>query len=425
MNERVIHGGVLYLPILLTFLGWVLLRPHRRIRIAILMTTSWHAATLPWLNLWAQRQGWWQFQPHQLELFQIPLSFYIGWVVWWGMFSTLILGKLPHKYPLLWVSIGMIIFDLWTMPLLHPILLLGQGWLVGEALVIGIGFLPGLALAHFTMLDRRAEIRAWMISFAFALLAVGIAPFAIDSAPDLTISTLISQRSLILNCLFSITLTSLIALGLAGVREFAIEGRGTPIPFDPPKTLITTGIYRYLRNPMQTSMVLVLILWAIYLQSWLTFSIALISFIYSLGLARWSEESDLEARYGQKWLNYRKKVRTWLPSLEPQKTELATIYFDLQCDSCRDIAAWFSHKKLHGLIIADANHHPEAPLYRVTYESASGPPRQGVDAIACALGHIHLAWALLGWIAQIPGFLWLAEVIFSAQFSQRSRSAGE
>ena len=37
---------------------------------------------------------------------------------------------------------------------------------------------------------------------------------------------------------------------LWGVVDFARHGRGTPGPYDPPRVLVETGLYRAVRNPM-------------------------------------------------------------------------------------------------------------------------------------------------------------------------------
>src|SRR5262245_56057678 len=47
---------------------------------------------------------------------------------------------------------------------------------------------------------------------------------------------------------------TLLALGLTffvwSLRRFAVEGKGTLAPWDPPRQLVVLGPYRYVRNPM-------------------------------------------------------------------------------------------------------------------------------------------------------------------------------
>jgi len=44
------------------------------------------------------------------------------------------------------------------------------------------------------------------------------------------------------------------------VLEFARRGGGTPYPWDPPDRLVTSGPYAYVRNPMQLSTTLIMLL---------------------------------------------------------------------------------------------------------------------------------------------------------------------
>jgi len=39
--------------------------------------------------------------------------------------------------------------------------------------------------------------------------------------------------------------------------DFARKGHGTPVPIDPPKELVVTGLYRYIRNPMYVGALLI------------------------------------------------------------------------------------------------------------------------------------------------------------------------
>src|SRR5512142_1653172 len=52
-------------------------------------------------------------------------------------------------------------------------------------------------------------------------------------------------------------------IGLPCVWEFAWRGLGTPAPFDPPRKLVISGPYRYVRNPMYVGMGVVFIGFAV------------------------------------------------------------------------------------------------------------------------------------------------------------------
>jgi protein-S-isoprenylcysteine O-methyltransferase Ste14 len=45
----------------------------------------------------------------------------------------------------------------------------------------------------------------------------------------------------------------------SSLRTFAFEGQGTLAPWDPPLQLSVTGLYRYVRNPMISGVLMVLL----------------------------------------------------------------------------------------------------------------------------------------------------------------------
>jgi protein-S-isoprenylcysteine O-methyltransferase Ste14 len=99
--------------------------------------------------------------------------------------------------------------------------------------------------------------------------------------------------------------------------EFAWSGRGTPAPFDPPRRLVVSGLYRFVRNPMYVGMGIILIG-----EAWLTVRI---EFIYEtlILLAVVSafvivyEEPALRSKFGDDYIGYCRNVRRWIPRLTP------------------------------------------------------------------------------------------------------------
>lgn len=84
------------------------------------------------------------------------------------------------------------------------------------------------------------------------------------------------------------------------------------VPFDEARALVTTGFYRFTRNPMYLGMVLILAGAAVKSGStgaWLPIPlfIAVIHFNFILG-----EEEFLEEAFGASYLAYKAKVRRWI-----------------------------------------------------------------------------------------------------------------
>lgn len=107
----------------------------------------------------------------------------------------------------------------------------------------------------------------------------------------------------------------LIVLGIAitATAAGAFAHAGTPIrPFEPSTALVTTGVYRYTRNPMYLGLVLILLGAAVMfgtLSAFLPIPIFvwIIQTRFILG-----EEQFLEKLFGQQYLDYKRRVRRWL-----------------------------------------------------------------------------------------------------------------
>ncbi len=103
------------------------------------------------------------------------------------------------------------------------------------------------------------------------------------------------------------------------VWDFAWTGRGTPAPFDPPRRLVVTGLYRWVRNPMYVGMgiflvgealllpqitrqmlIMVVVLWAI---------VTVFILVY--------EEPTLRRLFGSDYEEYCRHVRRWIPRIKP------------------------------------------------------------------------------------------------------------
>ena len=157
------------------------------------------------------------------------------------------------------------------------------------------------------------------------------------------------------------------------MQEFVTRGRGTPVPFDPPRHIVTTGVYAYVANPMQLSAVLFLFLLALIIGNVWVASAALIAHVYSVGLAGWDEEADLRERFGADWPLYRQRVRKWIPRWRPWygETAIATLYVSAECGVCRQVAAWFEARNARARDVLPAEE-CAVPLTRITHQSTDG-----------------------------------------------------
>jgi len=98
------------------------------------------------------------------------------------------------------------------------------------------------------------------------------------------------------------------------VGLFAIRGKGTPAPFDPPRTFVTFGPYRAVRNPMYVGGWLTIAGFALITQSSsiLVFSFAWLLLVHLFVILY--EEPTLTEKFGATYETYRATVPRWMPT---------------------------------------------------------------------------------------------------------------
>jgi protein-S-isoprenylcysteine O-methyltransferase Ste14 len=94
---------------------------------------------------------------------------------------------------------------------------------------------------------------------------------------------------------------------------FAIRGRGTPLPIDPPKKLVVEGPYGVVRNPMYWSVASVMLGEAAVFHSFALAELAVGFFAGVNVFVLLYEEPTLRRKFGAEYEEYCRRVPRWLP----------------------------------------------------------------------------------------------------------------
>ncbi len=103
------------------------------------------------------------------------------------------------------------------------------------------------------------------------------------------------------------------AIVLAGVLAFR-RAKTTVNPLTPEatRTMVTSGIYRFTRNPMYLGFLIVLAGWAIYLSNMPAFALLPLFVWYMNRFQILPEERTLGAKFPDAFTEYKRSVRRWL-----------------------------------------------------------------------------------------------------------------
>ena len=318
----------------------------------------------------------------------MPLDLLFGWMFLWGVVAPLA----APRASLIAVGACAAIVDVFVMPLCAPLVALGPTWLVGELVAIAIALGPGLLLARWTAQDRRLPARAFFQMMCFAALTLVILPGIIFAHTDGSWSALAdgSARTLALQ-LQVVAIPAL--LGISAVQEFVERGHGTPLPFDAPRRLVTTGPYAYVANPMQLSAALLLLTWGAVLHSWWIALGGVMSWIYGVGLADDRRRLTTVRGPGDGNEGSAKLDSRW-------RARPRALYV-----RCRRTMPQIERgSRARGVSLSRPRRVIRRETARITYELVEDPrvSDEGVGALARAAEHINLAWAMLGFFVRLP-----------------------
>ncbi len=108
-----------------------------------------------------------------------------------------------------------------------------------------------------------------------------------------------------------------LVLAVRTCRLFLTVGKGTPAPWDPPQKPVVEGPYRYVRNPMITSVLFLLAAEALFLGSRALGAWLLVFFLANAVYFPLVEEKALERRFGDPYRLYKANVPRWVPRISP------------------------------------------------------------------------------------------------------------
>ena len=94
---------------------------------------------------------------------------------------------------------------------------------------------------------------------------------------------------------------------------FVKQGKGTPVPIEPPKNFVAAGLYRFQRNPMYFGALLTVLAEALFFNSaWLLVYAALLWLALHTFTVLF-EEPQLGRRFGDSYREYKATTPRWIP----------------------------------------------------------------------------------------------------------------
>ena len=366
-------------------------RPSHRQQVATFFAFLYGLSAVFMTHTLALKAGWWSYGWNALMLNGIPADILFGGAI---LFGPVLYLAFPRLNPVLLCTVIALIMHGALFTSLTPLVSAGPNWMFGVGFVFATAHVPSLYLARWTERDVLLAFRAALLAIMYAGLSLGILPSLIMAAMggEWTITTHPAWRW---TGLLSGLLISFV-IGLSAVQMLAVQGLGTAIPLDPTRRLVTTGIYSYVRNPMQLSAALSWVVLGSFLDNIWIAAAAVMAWIFVEGIVHWHHRNDLQQRFPQGWVDYRNAVPEWLPVWRPHCTATATLHLNTErvADRLTGVAIdWIGPTALH------INRGSEYTAYKHPNDHT---PYRGIAALCVALTHGNFVTALIGQLLLLP-----------------------
>jgi protein-S-isoprenylcysteine O-methyltransferase Ste14/predicted DCC family thiol-disulfide oxidoreductase YuxK len=439
---------------LLCCLGWVAvlfgwLKPSpRAVRAGVLaVIVQLGVGTL--LDAACVRLGAWTYVDLPLSFVGVPLDLHLDWALLWGFGLVWLSDRWPGPqasgraqagYLLACVALT-VCFD----AAIHHWMIFLQAaawwWWIADAVFLtvtlgltlwmyrsvgladeprcGLGLLPPL----------RPALRSALVVLPFAGLFFVLLPEWIHDAAE---SFGVASRAAPLPWLPGLLAIHGALLMAWGVHEFARRGRGTPVPWDPPQQLVTTGPYAFIANPMQVGGLALVLACAAACPTWVG---ALYAFDVLLVVAfvfRPAEHHLLSERHGEAALRWFRDVPAFRPRLQPAlppEGQRPIVFFDENCGTCQtwvrcmtqlDDAGALRFAPFHGLLaneILPPGGAAASGRRLVLHEPALDPADPALttsagEAVLRLLGWMPFPLCTVAALAAVPGCLPVVEGLY-------------
>jgi protein-S-isoprenylcysteine O-methyltransferase Ste14 len=163
-------------------------------------------------------------------------------------------------------------------------------------------------------MSRKAHAQSFILPISVCILIPSLILFSTSWTPSSLLPFLFYYPASVLS--FTSIIVGIYLLA-STIRMFARIGQGTLAPWNPTKKLVVHGIYRYVRNPMISGVLIILLGESLLFCSTWVFLWFLFFFIGNHVYFIKSEEPGLIKRFGQEYAQYAENVPRWIPRRTP------------------------------------------------------------------------------------------------------------